>query len=164
MVQLARLSGASAVILLEPVAGKREQGLKVGADIAIDPTHEDIEAVLLAKGIRQIDRVIECVGHKATMLNALKYAGRNSVVMLFGLGNPSDEIPIRPFEIFKKEIQIKASYINPYTQERAISLINSGKIDLMTLIGKTIPLDELGSTLADPSRRKSGKVIVLPGK
>ena len=36
---------------------------------------------------------------------------------------PDDEVAIKPFEIFQKEIEIKASFINPYTQQRALDLI-----------------------------------------
>ena len=162
MIQLVKISGAAKVILLEPISGKRELGLKVGADVAIDPVNEDAEAVLDKKGITQIDTVIECVGLKSTMTDALRFAGKNSVVMLFGLGKPDDEISIKPFDIFKKEIQIKASFINPYTQGRAMNLINSGMIDVKTLIGETISLEELSAALADPSMRKKGKVIVNP--
>lgn len=164
MIQLAKLSGAAKVILSEPIAEKKELGNKVGADITIDPINEDVEAILDKNGIYQIETVIECVGRKATMTDAIKYAGKNSVVMLFGLGNPQDEISVKPFEIFKKEIQIKASYINPYTQGRAMNLINSGRIDVRTLIGGTISLDELSNTLGDASKRRNGKVIVNPWK
>ena len=41
MVQLLRLAGASFVALLEPVQAKRELGLRLGADVAIDSVHED---------------------------------------------------------------------------------------------------------------------------
>ena len=47
--------------------------------------------------------------------------------MMFGLTKPDDEVAIKPFEIFQKEIEIKASFINPYTQQRALDLINSKK-------------------------------------
>lgn len=39
MVQLLRLAGASFVALLEPVQAKRELGLRLGADVAIDSVH-----------------------------------------------------------------------------------------------------------------------------
>ena len=42
MVQLAKLSGASRVILSEPVALRQEIGLSVGADWAVDPVHESL--------------------------------------------------------------------------------------------------------------------------
>ena len=55
MVQLAKLSGAHQVILLEPVEGKREVGKKLGADLCIDPIHEDVKAVLAEHQIHRID-------------------------------------------------------------------------------------------------------------
>ena len=80
--------------------------------------------------------------------------------MLFGLTKPGDEISIKPFEIFKKEITIKASFINPYTQKRALSLIDSGKIDVSSMVYKFIPVDELPKILADKKERALGKYIV----
>jgi 2-desacetyl-2-hydroxyethyl bacteriochlorophyllide A dehydrogenase len=162
MVQLAKLSGAPKVVLLEPVQEKRELGLKVGADLALDPIYEDVEARLKEEGLDRIEVVIECVGLKRTMLDAIKYAGKKSLVMLFGLGHPNDEIPIKPFEVFKKELTIKASFINPYTQARAVELINSGRIDVKSLITQIIPLEELGEALANPEKRRGCKTIVNP--
>ena len=81
--------------------------------------------------------------------------------MLFGLTKPKDEISVKPFEIFKKEITVKASYINPYTQKRALTLIENGKIDVASMIYKTIGLDELPSVLADRQKRSLGKYIVV---
>ena len=50
-----------------------------------------------------------------------------SVVMMFGLTKLGDEVALRPFEIFQKEVVLKASFINPYTQQRAVDLINAGR-------------------------------------
>lgn len=162
MVQLAKISGAAKIILLEPVAEKRAIGTKLGAHIVIDPIHENVDKVLAENNINQIEVVIECVGLKSTMMDAIKYAGKSSVAMLFGLGGPNDEIPIKPYEIFRKEVTIRASYINPYTQGRAVNLINSGKIDVKSLMADTISLEELSDVLSDPSRRQMGKVMVNP--
>ena len=46
MMQLAKNAGATKVVLLEPVEGKREVALKLGADLAIDSIHEDVPARL----------------------------------------------------------------------------------------------------------------------
>jgi L-iditol 2-dehydrogenase len=114
--------------------------------------------------IIRINTVIECVGLKATMLDAIKYAGKNSVAMLFGLGNPNDAITVKPFELFKKEVSIKASFINPYTQSRALEILKSGKLDIKSLISHEIALEELTDVLSDPEKRRCGKVIVNPFK
>lgn len=80
--------------------------------------------------------------------------------MMFGLTKPEETAEIKPFEIFKKEITLKASYINPYTQKRALDLINNKKIDVHSMIYKTIPVDELPDLLKNKSERGKGKYIV----
>ena len=58
---------------------------------------------------------------------------------------------------------MKASYINPYTQKRAVSLISSGKVDVSSMIYETIPLEQLPVLLADTRKRGLGKYVVKPG-
>lgn len=164
MLQLAKASGAGKLILLEPVAEKRELAYQLGADLCIDPVTEDVKKVLAEKGIHRIQTVIECVGSVRTMQQALELAGRKSTVMLFGLTRPRDTIDIKPFEIFKKEITIKASYINPYTQQRAIDFIDSGKIDVSSMVYETAGLDRLPEILASREIRARGKIIIVPGE
>lgn len=53
MMQLAKNAGATKVVLLEPVEGKREVALKLGADLAIDSIHEDVPARLKQEGVGQ---------------------------------------------------------------------------------------------------------------
>lgn len=162
MLQLAKASGAGKLILLEPVTEKHELARKLGADLCIDPIHEDVEKVLADNGIHRIQTVIECVGSVKTMQQALSLAGNKSTVMLFGLTAPQDTMSIKPFEIFKKEITIKASYINPYTQQRAIDFIDAGKIDVQSMVYEKAPLKSLPEILADGKRRAKGKIIIVP--
>lgn len=154
MLQLAKLSGAAKVIAIEPVAAKRGQAKRLGADLVIDP------AELASVSLPRIDCVIECVGRVETMQTAVAIAGNRSTVMLFGLTAPSDKMEIRPFDIFKREITIKASFINPYTFGRALALIGSGKLDVSSMVVYREPLAELPAILADPARRREGKVII----
>lgn len=84
--------------------------------------------------------------------------------MFFGLTAPDDTIDIKPFEIFKKELEIKASYINPYTQQRAIEMIDSGRIDVKSMIYKVAKIEELPEILGDRKLRSKGKFIINPNK
>lgn len=162
MVQLAKLAGARTVILLEPVESKRALGAKLGADLCIDSLREDVSAVLEAQQIKQVDVVIECVGLPATICQAIELAGKHSTVMMFGLTKPDDTIPLKPFEIFQKEITLKSSFINPYTQGRAIALIDAGKIDVSSMVCELASLEKLPAILSDPSLRRLGKYIIDP--
>ena len=164
MLQLAKISGAGKLIMIEPVEEKRETAKKLGADLCIDPIHEDVKAVLAKNGIDRISTVIECVGRISTIEQAVEIAGKKSTVMMFGLTAPDDTLTIKPFEIFKKEIVLKASYINPYTQKRALELIDNGKIDISSMVYAVEPLEKLPEILADGKLRAKGKFIINPQK
>lgn len=164
MLQLSRLAGAAKVALLEPVESKREVGKKLGADICIDPIHEDVKARLKEEGMTWVNTVIECVGRPSTIEQAIDIAGNKAVVMMFGLTKPDETISVKPFEIFRKELVLKASYINPYTQKRALDLIDSGRLDVSSMVYEVADLDELADILSNPELRAKGKYIISPGK
>lgn len=164
MVQLAKLAGAAKVALLEPVASKREVGTRLGADVTIDPIHEDVKMQLKQNGMDWINTVIECVGKPSTIEQAIDIAGNKAVVMMFGLTKPDETISVKPFEIFQKELELKASYINPYTQGRALELINSGRLDVSSMVCEICGLEQLGHVLSDPAVRAKGKYIIAPNK
>lgn len=165
MIQLAKRAGASNVIAIEIDEEKCKQAQKVGADLVINTQKEDInllEEYLNQKEIKGITKVIECVGRTETMEQAVKLAGKKAIVMFFGLTAPNDEIRIKPFEIFKKELEIKASYINPYTQKRALEMIDSKRIDVSSMIYEIASLDKLPLILDDKELRRKGKFIIKP--
>lgn len=164
MLQLSRLAGAAKVALLEPVESKREVGKKLGADICIDPIHEDVKARLKEEGMTWVNTVIECVGRPSTIEQAIDIAGNKAVVMMFGLTKPDETISVKPFEIFRKELVLKASYINPYTQKRALDLIDSGRLDVSSMVYEVAELDELADILSNPELRAKGKYIISPEK
>ena len=164
MLQLAKTAGAAKIIAIEPDEKKREIAKKLGACLCIDPINEYPEKVLSESGITRVTKVIECVGRTETMEQAVHLAGKKSIVMFFGLAAPDDEIRVKPFEIFRKEIEIKASYINPYTQGRAVEMICDGRIDVSSMVYKVAPLDELSTILADKALRRKGKFIIAPNK
>ena len=164
MLQLARLAGAARTALLEPVASKREVAKKLGADIGIDPIHEDVKAALAAAGMTWVNTVIECVGRTSTIEQAIDIVGNKGTVMMFGLTKPDDTISLKPFEVFQKEIELKASYINPYTQKRALELIDSGRLDVSSMVYAVESLDNLAEILAKPELRANGKYIISPEK
>ena len=162
MVQLAKLSGAAKVALLEPVESKRKVALKMEADICLDPLTQDVKRELERAGMTWIKTVIECVGRTDTIEQAIDLAGNKAVVMMFGLTKPDDTISVKPFEIFQKELELKASYINPNTQKRALDLIDSGRLDVSSMIYEVCGLEKLPEILGSPELRARGKYIISP--
>lgn len=164
MMQLAKLAGAAKVALLEPVENKRAVAEKLGADICIDPVREDVKGALKAAGMTWINTVIECVGRPSTIQQAVDIAGNKAVVMMFGLTKPDETISVKPFEVFQKELVLKASFINPYTQKRALDLIDSKRLDVSSMIYEVCGLESLEDVLSKPELRANGKYIISPEK
>ncbi len=164
MLQLANIEGAARVALIEPVEAKRKVALKMGADLCIDPMNQNVATELKNAGFGRISTVIECVGNPKTIEMGIDIAGNKSVVMMFGLTKPDDTVAIKPFEIFKKEIVLKSSFINPFTQQRALDLIDSGRIDVTSMIYEVAGLSQLADILEQPALRANGKYLIDPSR
>lgn len=159
MMQLAKNEGASKVMMSEPVAEKRGLAKKLGADVTIDPLNEDIEAVI-KESCKNVDVVIECAGLPATQNQAVKLAGHGGIVMLFGLASPTDKFDLYPDDVFKKELSVTSSFINPYTYERALQMLETKSIEVRELITHIVPLDNIVEAFANPEYRTAGKVMI----
>lgn len=164
MLQLSKLAGAARVALLEPVESKRVVAKKLGADVLIDPINENVEEELKKAGMTWVNTVIECVGKTATIQQAIDIVGNKGTVMMFGLTKPDDTIAVKPFQIFQKEIELKSSFINPYTQKRALDLIDSGRLDVSSMVYAVESLENLADILSSPELRAKGKYIISPEK
>ena len=162
MLQLAKISGAALILLAEPIASKREVGMKLGAHIAFDPYKEDLDDILKKNAIKTIDSAIECVGNVSTMKYTIDHAGKGGAVMLFGLTNPEAKMDIQPFDIFKNELTIRSSFINPYTLERSVALLGQKKIDVASLITDEVKLEDINSVFKTKEFAGRGKIIIKP--
>ena len=163
MVQLARMSGASRVILSEPVAMRREIGLKLGADCTIDPVSENISGALRrCTGMPGADVVIECVGNTAAVAQAFEAAKRGTTVLLFSVPKAGTFHELSLEDVYQKELKIIGSLINPDTHGRAVELISSGRIRLEEIITHSFPVDRLEEAILMQMSDASIKVIVEP--
>ena len=82
--------------------------------------------------------------------------------MMFGLTKPDAAISLRPYDVFSKELTLRSSYINPYTQGRALNLINARALDVRSMVAAVAPLEELKEILSSPEKRALGKYIIRP--
>lgn len=160
MLQLAKLAGAATVIVSEPVEEKRKMAEELGADYTLNPMEQTPFDLLRKTGLREINVTIECVGRRETMLDAFKYIGNQGHVLLFGLTEPDCEIPVKPYEIFQKEITVTASYVNPFSHGKAAALVNTRKLKLAELISDRLELDAINDVFQ--IRGKNGKMMVYP--
>lgn len=159
MVQLAKLSGASQIVLSEPNEKGRQVGLQLGANAALDPTRPDSQEAF-AQVLGGANVVIECVGNVPAVKSAFQFAGKGATVLLFSVPKVDATFDLPLFDVYKKELTIKGSFVNPDTHARAVALINSGKVDFGPIITHRFTLDQLPEAIAMQMSDASIKVVV----
>lgn len=161
MVQLAKLSGAALVVLSEPSPARREIGLSLGADAAFNPLEEDSATQMnRLTGRSGADVVIECVGIPAATRQAFDTASHGATVLLFSVPAPDATAALPLFDVFKKELTIRGSFVNPDTHGRAVALLNQGKIQVEPLITHRYRLEQLDEAVKTQMGPDSIKVVV----
>lgn len=160
MVQLAKLSGASQIVLSEPNEKRHQVGLQLGANAALDPTRPDAQEAFAQVLDGGANVVIECVGNVPAVKSAFQFAGKGATVLLFSVPKVDATFDLPLFDVYKKELTIKGSFVNPDTHARAVALINSGKVDFGPIITHRFTLDQLPEAIAMQMSDASIKVVV----
>ncbi|MBI1936544.1 MAG: zinc-dependent alcohol dehydrogenase family protein [Ignavibacteriales bacterium] len=154
MMQLARISGAAKLIVIEPDKYRRELALKLGADFVFAPDVENLFHSI--KGITNggADTIIECVGKPEAVELGIELTGRGGKIVVFGLAPVNSKIELYLQEAFRKELSIKTSFLNPYTFERAVELLINKKIDVEKFTITKVNLDNLTKVFAQGNNRQ----------
>ena len=119
--QLARLAGAE-TMLLTRTAGKRALARELGAaETAATP--EEAAAIWP----RGADLTLECAGAAETVAAAPALTRAGGRVVVLGVLPKGARVPIEPFDLLFREIQLRFAFINPFTQARAADLIAGGR-------------------------------------
>lgn len=158
--QLARLSGAGCVALSDPVLSRRELARELGVDILLDPSTQSLDEMRAALD-GGADVVIEAVGSAATAEQSIALAARGGTVIWFGVAAPEARSAVSPYDIYRREITVRGSFVNPFTHERALALLAGGRLRVGPLITRRIGLDEVLAVLAAPARDDL-KVVAIP--
>ncbi len=166
-VQLARLAGATHVLLVTRSADKRTLAETLGATATFDPSWKDPisgitgEGGLLPGGA---DIVFECAGVPETMMQAPKLARRGGTALILGVMPQGAKIEVEPFDLLFREVSLVTSFLNPFTHGRAADLIASGAIRVEQLISRRITLEQAPEAIANPALGGEIRALVVPGQ
>ncbi len=162
LLQLARISGASRSILVEPLEWKRQIALKVGADLVLDPSKENVLEAIRDLTRVGADVVIECVGRSDTVSLGFELARRGGTLELFGVCPVGMKIPFEPNNVYFKELTIVGSYVNPHTFDRSVALLAENKISVGHFVIQQFPLDSVHEALDSFRQGKTIKSLINP--
>ncbi len=156
ILQMACLQGAAHITLLENNPGRAELACQLGADQVVNRM-EDLQ-------LNTYDVVIDATGVIPVMNRAIDFARHGGTVLLFGVPPSGKNMEFEAFKIFQKGLTLLSSYTSVRNSFQAISLLQTGQVQVEPLISHRLPLKELPRALEmieshDPAVKK---VIILP--
>src|SRR5450759_3576315 len=159
LLQLALLAGASKVMVADPVESKRNIALEMGADLAFDPLSEDMWATTMkVTGNRGFDTVIEASGNLDSAKSAMDMVGKAGTMVYFAVYPMNFELPIKPFDLYSREITVRGLFMSPYLFPRTMAILP--KLNLKPLISRVFPLSQVKDAFEEQERGQGIKILV----
>ena len=154
--QMARAEGAAEVVGFDLIPERRELALTVGADDVRDPTG-DIDADFPARpAAPRLETSVDCVGAKASVEFLMDRT--SDAVALFGVQREMYAFEPRHYTLrllgYGGHSRESAEY--------ALSLIESGKLDLAPLVTRTLPLSRYGEGIDLLESQEAVKICFQP--
>ena len=165
-IQGARVAGAARIIAVDPLEMKRQSALHFGATDVIDPTAGDgVEQVKALTGGRGVDFAFEAVGAEALQTQALQMTRRGGTTVFVGIaGGGQFVLPTMP--LCMEDRTVKGSYYGSARVlrdfPRFIELIESGRLDVASMITRQYALDDVNDAFAAMRDGEVVRGVVVP--
>lgn len=152
-------SGATKILLSEPIAEKRQLAKALGADVVVDPIKENLQEIgkQFTDG-RGFDSVIEASGNLGAAKQAVPLADRGGIVVWAAVYANGAEVPVVPSYMYSNELTIRSVFLSPYCFPRALNLLSD--LDLKPIITDIIPLKDISHAFEVHKQGKSVKILI----
>jgi 2-desacetyl-2-hydroxyethyl bacteriochlorophyllide A dehydrogenase len=165
--------GASQIIAVDPLAYRLEVGRRMGATHVVDPSRQDVEAVVREiTGGDMADLVVEAVGRESTLNQCSRLVRRGGSAVYFGVPNkenPEGLMSLRFMEMFTREVRLITSVGPDPFRDYAVALdwIAQGRLDVRPLITHVLPFAQIQEGFAmafdEPEKHRTVKVVLTFG-
>jgi len=158
--QLAIKSGASKVLLSEPIAEKRKLAKQLGADVVVDPLKEDLLDIAnkFTNG-RGFNICIEESGIPSAARQLVLLAEHCGTIVWAATYPSNLDVGVPIEYLFTRELSIHSVFQSPYSFPRALQMLP--KIDLKPLI-TIYPLKEVVKAFEAYQMGKAIKIMLQP--
>jgi L-iditol 2-dehydrogenase len=156
LAQLAQQRGATRVIVVDPIAYRRQRALDIGIECALDPKADQLlEQVLAMNNGRKPDIVIVTPSSISAMKQGIELVGPGGTILFFAPPPPSESLGIAPHQLFFQEITLRTSYsAGPYETRLALELLCNRRIDAEKIITHRFALQDA---------QQAFKLVAKPG-
>jgi S-(hydroxymethyl)glutathione dehydrogenase / alcohol dehydrogenase len=166
VIQGARIAGAAVIIAIDPVPGRREASVRVGATHIVDPAEADpVEQVRALTGGRGADYSFEVVGRPELMVQAFDMARAEGAVTLVGMPPVDASLTLPAIAAVFSGKRLAGSVVGGSQIlrdfPRFIGLAEAGRLDLGSMISHRIKLDEINDGIDLLTRAEGVRTVVL---
>ena len=149
------------VIVIEPIAFRREFALTIGAAHAVDPAACDVaETLAELTGGRGLDMALECSGNARALYQALDAVRPKGAAWIIG---ENAEAVISPSNHFnRKEITLCGSTCFPMTDYAGILNMIERGLDPSRIITHRFGIEDAAEAYAAFDQGDTGKVVFVP--
>jgi L-iditol 2-dehydrogenase len=158
---LARVRGAARAILSDPLEDRRTLATRLGADIVVDPTREDLRAVIeRATGGRGVDVACEAVGKPDLVAQAATLVRPRGIVQLVGVNPKGSRLPADLFDFHFRELTLLGAFGRGDAFRRALALLP--KLPVRELVTARFPLEQTEAAFAHATAGRGVKTVITP--
>jgi threonine 3-dehydrogenase len=163
-IAVARAVGAAQVFAIEINEHRREVAKKMKADYVIDPSSEDVRAIINEKtdGLG-VDAVLEMAGHPDSIRTAFNIVRSGGRISLLGLTSKPISLNFSEDIIFKgitvQGINGRRMYQTWY---QMTALLKAGKLDLHPVITDKIAMKDFSTAMDRLKTGAASKILVYP--
>ncbi len=144
--QVARASGASSVLLSDPIPMRRAVAERLSSTRAVAPG--ELRAAVDGMPSPGVDVVVECTARAGLLREAIELVRPGGLVIAVGLRPGDEAIPLTDLVLNEKRIAGTAAHVWDDDVATGVALLASGAVDVRPLITRTATLDTMPETMA----------------
>jgi L-iditol 2-dehydrogenase len=161
---LLKRAGAAKVIVSDLSEARLDMGRRLGADVALKADRDHVqETVLEHTGGLGVDYLVEAVGARQSLLQAVGLVRQDASMLMFGLPDTAEAVPYNFHDFFRKRLTMHSTY---GAQEEpglvsfrmAVELIASRQIDVAPLVSHVFPVEKIQQAM-EMAHSRSGNAL-----
>ena len=164
LIQVARIAGASRIMVTDLMDYRLDIARKLGVDLAINVARED-PLQTTGEALGGYDVVIDGVGNQESISQSIQLCNRGGRVVIYGVP-PEGDLALPIFDAFRKDLTLHTSRLYPRSFADGLELLQSGQLELEPIITTRVSLDQAPAAIRALSEKQGEmvKILIAPQK
>ena len=149
------------LIQTELIPMRRKQVERFGADCVFSPRETDLEPKIRQLCPKGVDYLIDATGSTAAVQEALPLLKRGGTFLSFGVCPEHERLSLSLNWFYHRQVRFLTSRRPPREMQRAIELLESGRLALSEIVTGAYPLEQIESAFRRFSDAKDREIKMM---